>query len=74
MTDYEQALRAGLEKQFGPEWWLVGASESSLQGYARANLEVERERYRESMREATVTLAHRMLGAGLSAGVVTVPK
>lgn len=74
MSEYVDKLTAGLEKQFGPEWWCVGASESSLQGYARANLEVERERYRESMREATVTLAHRMLGAGLSAGVVPVPK
>ena len=74
MTLYEQALRAGLEKQFGPDWWLIGASERLLQGYAKASLDVERERYRELMREAAVTLAHRMLGAGLAAGIVTEAK
>ena len=71
MTDYEQALTAGLEKQFGPNWWHVGALPHHFRDYCEAATDAERARIRRNMEAQTRTLMHQMLQAGLLAGVVT---
>ena len=71
MTDYEQALTAGLEKQFGANWWHVGATPHHFRDYCEATTDAERARIRRNMEAQTRTLMHQMLHAGLLAGVVT---
>ena len=71
MTDYEQALTAGLEKQFGANWWHVGATPHHFPDYCEAATDAERARIRRNMEAQTRTLMHQMLQAGLLAGVVT---
>ena len=68
---YADKLTVGLEKQFGSEWWLLGASPQNLQDYARQTTETGRKRVRAAMEAQTRQLAHDMIRAGLMAGVVT---
>ena len=68
---YEDKLTAGLGKQFGPEWWLMGAYPHHLQDYARQTTEQGRRRVRAAMEAQTRQLAHDMIRAGLLGGVVT---
>ena len=46
MSAYAEKLTAGLEKQFGAEWWLMGAYPHHLQDYARQTTEAGRRRVR----------------------------
>ena len=71
MSAYADKLTAGLEKQFGAEWWLMGAYPHHLQDYARQTTETGRRRVRAAMEAQTRQLAHSMIQAGLLAGVVT---
>ena len=71
MSAYADKLTAGLEKQFGAEWWLMGAYPHHLQDYARQTTEQGRKRIRAAMEAQTRQLAHSMIQAGLLGGVVT---
>ena len=71
MSKYADKLTDGLRKQFGPEWWLMGAYPHHLQDYARQTTETGRRRVRAAMEAQTRQLAHSMIQAGLLAGVVT---
>lgn len=71
MSKYADKLTAGLEKQFGAEWWLIGACPHHLQDYARQTTERDRKRIRAAMEAQTRQLAHGMIQAGLLGGVVT---
>lgn len=71
MSAYADKLTAGLEKQFGAEWWLMGAYPHHLQDYARQTTETGRKRVRATMEAQTRQLAYSMIQAGLLAGVVT---
>ena len=71
MSKYADKLTDGLRKQFGPEWWLMGAYPHHLQDYARATNDSERARVRAAMEAQTRQLAHSMIQAGLLGGVVT---
>lgn len=71
MSDYTDKLTAGLEKQFGANWWHVGATPQHFRDYCAATTDKERLRIRRDMEEQTRTLMHQMLQAGLLAGVVT---
>ena len=71
MSTYADKLTAGLEAQFGAEWWLMGAYPHHLQDYARAATEADRRRIRRNIEEQTRQLAHCMLQAGILGGVVT---
>jgi len=71
MSAYADKLSAGLEKQFGSEWWLLGAYPHHLQDYARQTTEQGRRRVRAAMEAQTRQLAHSMIQAGLLGGVVT---
>ena len=70
MSTYADKLTAGLEKQFGAEWWLVGAYPHHLQDYARQTTEKGRQRVRAAMEAQTRQLAHNMIQAGLLGGVI----
>lgn len=70
MSAYADKLTAGLEKQFGAEWWLLGAYPHHLQDYARQTTEKGRKRVRAAMEAQTRQLAHSMIQAGLLGGVV----
>ena len=70
MSAYAEKLMAGLEKQFGAEWWLMGAYPHHLQDYARQTTETGRRRVRAAMEAQTRQLAHSMIRAGLLGGVV----
>ena len=71
MSAYADKLTAGLEAQFGAEWWLMGAYPHHLQDYARQTTEAGRKRVRAAMEAQTRQLAHSMIQAGLLGGVVT---
>ena len=71
MSEYADKLTAGLEKQFGANWWHVGAFPHHFRDYCEATTDAERLRIRRNMEEQTRTLMHQMLRAGLLAGVVT---
>ena len=71
MNAYTEKLTAGLEKQFGAEWWLMGAYPHHLQDYARQTTEQGRRRVRAVMEAQTRQLAHDMIQAGLRAGIIT---
>ena len=71
MSAYMDKLTAGLEKQFGAEWWLMGAYPHHLQDYARQTTETGRRHVRAAMEAQTRQLAHGMIRAGLLGGVVT---
>jgi len=71
MSAYADKLSAGLEEQFGSEWWLLGAYPHHLQDYARQTTETGRRRVRAAMEAQTRQLAHSMIRAGLLGGVVT---
>ena len=70
MSVYAEKLAAGLEKQFGAEWWMMGAYPHHLQDYARQTTEEGRRRVRRNMEAQTRQLAHDMIQAGLLGGVV----
>ena len=71
MSEYADKLTAGLEKQFGANWWHVGALPHHFRDYCEATTDMERLRIRRDMEAQTRTLMHQMLQAGLLAGVVT---
>ena len=71
MSEYADKLTAGLEKQFGANWWHVGALPHHFRDYCEATTDRERERIRRIMETQTRILMHQMLQAGLLAGVVT---
>ena len=70
MSAYADKLTAGLEKQFGAEWWLMGAYPHHLQDYARATTDADRKRIRQSIEAQTRQLAHSMIQAGILGGIV----
>lgn len=71
MSKYAEKLTAGLEKQFGPEWYLIGAEAHHLRDYVRATNDSDRAHIRRAMESQTRHLMHSMLQAGLLAGVIT---
>ena len=71
MSKYADKLTDGLRKQFGAEWYLIGAEPHHLRDYARATNGSERARVRRAMEAQTRHLMHCFLQAGLLAGVVT---
>ena len=71
MSEYAERLADGLRKQFGAEWYLIGAEPHHLRDYARATDDSDRARVRRAMESQTRHLAHSMIQAGLLGGVVT---
>jgi len=70
MSEYADKLTAGLEKQFGANWWYVGALPQHFRDYCEAATDAERLQIRRNMEVQTRTLMHQMLQAGILAGVV----
>lgn len=71
MSKYADKLTDGLSKQFGPEWYLIGAEPHHLRDYARAKNDSDRYHVRRAMESQTRHLMHSFLQAGLLAGVIT---
>lgn len=71
MSEYADKLTDGLQKQFGAEWYLIGAEPHHLRDYARATNDSDRARVRRAMESQTRHLMHSFLQAGLLAGVIT---
>ena len=71
MSEYAERLADGLRKQFGAEWYLIGAEPHHLRDYARATNDSDRARVRRAMESQTRHLMHCFLQAGLLAGVIT---
>ena len=71
MSEYADKLTDGLRKQFGPEWYLIGAEPHHLRDYARATNDSDRARVRRAMESQTRYMMHSFLQAGLLAGVIT---
>ena len=71
MSEYAERLTDGLRKQFGPEWYLIGAEPHHLRDYARATNDSDRAHVRRAMEAQTRHLMHSMLQAGLLGGVIT---
>ena len=71
MSEYAERLTDGLRKQFGPEWYLIGAEPHHLRDYALATNDSDRAHVRRAMEAQTRHLMHCFLQAGLLAGVVT---
>ena len=71
MSAYADKLTTGLEKQFGPEWYFIGAEPHHLRDYARATNDSDRAHVRRAMESQARHLMHCFLQAGLLAGVIT---
>ena len=71
MSEYAEKLTNGLRKQFGNEWYLLGAESHHLRDYARATNDSDRAHVRRAMESQTRHLMHCFLQAGLLAGVIT---
>lgn len=71
MSEYADKLTDGLRKQFGPEWYLIGAEPHHLRDYARATNDSDRAHVRRAMEAQARHLMHSFLQAGLLAGVIT---
>ena len=71
MSEYAEKLADGPRKQFGPEWYLIGAEPHHLRDYARATNDSDRYHVRRAMEAQTRHLMHSFLQAGLLAGVIT---
>ena len=71
MSEYAEKLTDGLRKQFGAEWYFIGAEPHHLRDYARATDDSDRARVRRAMESQTRHLMHCFLQAGLLAGVIT---
>lgn len=70
MSDYEIALREGLEAQFGPSWWLEYATPPDLDDLQKATSQAERDEVRARMEARLQIMMHRMLEAGIQARIV----
>ena len=70
MSAYADKLTDGLRKQFGDEWYLIGAEPHHLRDYARATNDTDRARVRRAMESQTRHMMHSFLQAGLLAGVI----
>lgn len=70
MSEYADKLTDGLRKQFGPEWYFIGAEPHHLRDYARATNDSDRAHVRRAMEAQTRHMMHSFLQAGLLAGVI----